>query len=199
VPNHSVPFRAPGRPAALHPPFLDFVCRQRASHTPRQPRPGMAESAATPSQAVGPAGGPAGSTQEDDAAAKRGGTPDLEMSSGSSGWASARRVVAAVRASHRFHTLRDLISADCFIDSQRLTFREALGEGAFAEVQLAELRPSGGLPAAPVAGGDTCTAASLGPPRLVAVKRLRQELVGDSKHAELFVREVTLLRKLRHR
>jgi hypothetical protein len=166
----------------------------------------MAESAVTaPQEPVGPAGGPAGSTQENEAAAeaaaKSGGTadPEQERSSGTAGWASARRVVAAVRASHRFHTLRHVVSADCFVDSQRLTFREALGEGAYAEVQLAELRPSAGLPAAPVAGGDTGTAANHGPPRLVAVKRLRQELVGDSKQAELFAREVALLRKLRHR
>lgn len=152
------------------------------------------QSAANPQQAARPAGGPAGSTQEHEAAAGSSGAPELERSSVGSGWTSARRVVAAVRASHRFYTLRDLIAADCFVDSRRLTFRKALGEGSFAKVQLAELRPTAGLPAEATACGDDAWATSL-----VAVKRLRQELVGDSKHAELFVQEVMLLRKLRHR
>ena len=84
------------------------------------------------------------------------------------------------------------MDTDAFIDPGRLVFLKRLGEGAFAEVQLAELRPAEGSSGA--SGGGAAAGA-----RQVAVKTLRQELLADPAQIELFVREVELLRKLRNR
>jgi hypothetical protein len=94
-------------------------------------------------------------------------------------------VLHGVKAAPKFQTLRDLIGGDSYIDPARLKLGRALGEGAFAKVQLAELLPADG--------------SSGGKPRQVAVKALRQELLQDPEQVQLFGKEVALLRKLRHR
>lgn len=86
-------------------------------------------------------------------------------------WKNARGVLTAVRAAGRFATLRDLIGTDAYIEPGRLKLLKALGEGAFAHVQHAQLRPEG--------------ASEKDDSRLrdVAVKTLRQELLQDPDQA----------------
>lgn len=119
----------------------------------------------------------------------------------SSNWSGAKSVLAAVKAANRFQTLRDLIGTDAYIEPSRLELVKALGEGAFAKVQLACLLPAedagsgmnGGSGSGKNGGG------AQQPGRQVAVKTLRQELLEDPDQVQLFVKEVALLRKLRSR
>ncbi|PSC71652.1 Dual specificity kinase shkE isoform B [Micractinium conductrix] len=128
--------------------------------------------------------------------------PNLELSShpsgqlstrASGGWKSARNVLTAVSTTAKFATLRDLVGTDSFIDPPRLRMVKHLGEGAFAKVQLAELYPEGETP---TAGQGSKEVRGV---REVAVKTLRRELLEDAEQVQLFVKEVQLMRKLRHR
>ncbi|EFN58559.1 hypothetical protein CHLNCDRAFT_50349 [Chlorella variabilis] len=124
-----------------------------------------------------------------------------------SAWGSAKTVLVGVKAAGRFQTLRDLIGDDAYIEESRLKMMKALGEGAFAKVQQAELMPAAASAASAAAGGggggggsDMLARQSIdGRPRIVAVKILRQELLVDPEQVQLFLKEVSLLRKLRHR
>lgn len=110
-----------------------------------------------------------------------------------SAWGSAKTVLVGVKAAGRFQTLRDLIGDDAYIEESRLKMMKALGEGAFAKVQQAGGGGGGG-------GSDMLARQSIdGRPRIVAVKILRQELLVDPEQVQLFLKEVSLLRKLRHR
>lgn len=57
-----------------------------------------------------------------------------------------------------------------------------LGKGSFATVTKCNYRPPGG-----------------GPPQLVAVKVVRTELLKDPRQTAMFIEEVKLLRKLKHK
>jgi serine/threonine protein kinase len=65
-------------------------------------------------------------------------------------------------------------------------------------VQQAQLLPAPEL-AADEGGDHLQRQASEARDRMVAVKILRKELLEDPEQVQLFVREVALLRKLRHR
>ena len=110
------------------------------------------------------------------------------------GWRAARNVLLATKVAGQFHTLRDLMSSDAYIQPSRLARKRELGEGAFAKVYLALLKPS-----AADGGGGAKAAVLGGAGREVAVKALRQELLRDPEQVQMFVSEVALLRKLRHR
>ena len=86
------------------------------------------------------------------------------------------------------------MSSDAYIQPSRLARKRELGEGAFAKVYLALLKPS-----AADGGGGAKAAVLGGAGREVAVKALRQELLRDPEQVQMFVSEVALLRKLRHR
>lgn len=120
----------------------------------------------------------------------------------SSGWNSARNVLTVVKTTNKFTTLRDLIGTDAYIEPARLRVGKALGEGAFAKVARAELWPEGETPrtstGGAAGGGNGGSTAGRGP-QVVAVKTLRQELLTDPAQVELFVKEVSLMRKLKHR
>lgn len=80
-------------------------------------------------------------------------------------------------------TLRDLMDSSTYVDSHQLKLVRQLGAGAFATVALYEYTPAGGS----------------GATRLVAVKQMRTELLDDPAEVKTFVKEVELLRKLRHK
>ena len=118
------------------------------------------------------------------------------------GWRAARGILRAARVASHFHTLRDLMSSDAYIQPSRLVRRRQLGQGSSAKVHLALLTPE----AAVVVSGDdddddikTAKLAPGGAGREVAVKALRRELLRDPEQVQMFVSEVALLRKLRHR
>ncbi|KAF8055751.1 splA [Scenedesmus sp. PABB004] len=97
-------------------------------------------------------------------------------------WGVAKRgVMGGVGLSTKLHTLRDMGSTE-FIDPDTLETVKTLGEGAFATVEQAWYTPPGG-----------------GTRFLVAVKRLKRELFENPSELTLFRKEVSLMRKLRHR
>lgn len=93
------------------------------------------------------------------------------------GWRKAKAVLALVKASQGFATLRDMISEDAMIDSSRLALSSALGEGAFAHVALGTLDGK----------------------RQVAIKSLKPELLNSPEEVTLFLAENEVLRKVKHR
>ncbi|PRW56224.1 Dual specificity kinase shkE [Chlorella sorokiniana] len=129
-----------------------------------------------------------------------GGTTRLPPLPPTSNWAGAKSVLTAVKATGRFQTLRDLIGTDAYIEPSRLELVKALGEGAFAKVQLARLLPAeGAASGTDGSGGGKGGSGARQPGRQVAVKTLRHELLEDPGQVQLFVKEVALLRKLRNR
>ena len=75
-----------------------------------------------------------------------------------------------------FKTLRDMLSGDAFISSDRITLQKPLGEGGFAFVNLALLDGT----------------------RMVAVKTLKPELLDQPDEVQHFLAENELMRKIRH-
>jgi len=110
-------------------------------------------------------------------------------------------VLTAIQTTSKFSTLRDQLGGgNAFIEPQRLVLKKALGEGAFAKVQQAELWPEGATPrVAPKARQVSAGSPAAAQPRLVAVKTLKQELLEDPEQVKLFAQEVALMRKLKHR
>jgi serine/threonine protein kinase len=111
-----------------------------------------------------------------DASRKSTDTGNAPSGGTSSAWKKA--TVAVTFAGYStFKTLRDQ-AGNCYIDRSRLTVLKRLGSGAFADVDLARLDGNTG--------------------REVAVKMLKLELLADPEEVELFVKEVSIMRKLRH-
>ena len=127
------------------------------------------------------------------------GRPELARKSSGAAAVAARAGAAVRAASSAFLELRTSLTCnEAYIEPSRLKMIRAIGEGAFASMRHAELRPASGSPMAAAAGsggrGRVRTA-----PRQVAVKTLRKELLGDLEQVQLFAKEVSMLRKQRHR
>lgn len=85
------------------------------------------------------------------------------------------------------------LDGPCAIDPRRLRLRKSLGAGAFANVKAAQLRP--GAPSSAAEYGALSRDGS----SEVAVKVLRPELLPHPHQVQQFLKEVDLLRSLRHR
>ncbi|KAL4853620.1 CMP-sialic acid transporter 1 [Chlorella vulgaris] len=85
------------------------------------------------------------------------------------------------------------LDGPCAIDPRRLKLRKNLGAGAFANVKAAQLRP--GAPSSAAEYGALSRDGS----SEVAVKVLRPELLPHPHQVQQFLKEVDLLRSLRHR
>ncbi|KAL4442953.1 hypothetical protein ABPG77_008444 [Micractinium sp. CCAP 211/92] len=113
---------------------------------------------------------------------------------------TAEVLLAAVdTAASGFALLRSRLHRDVFIDPARLRTVRALGEGAFGRTHRAELAPEGAATPTRTITGRTRGSRDQPKPRDVAVKTLRRELLEDSETVLLFVKEVELLKTLRHR
>lgn len=96
-------------------------------------------------------------------------------------WAKAKEAVQrTVGLSTAFNTLRDM-QTPAAIRPDQLSTIKVLGQGAFARVDACMYTPDGG-----------------GKPYIVAVKRLKLELFRNQEDLDLFLKEVELMRKLRH-
>ena len=121
------------------------------------------------------------------------GAAGTELARKSSRGAALAAAVRRVSQTGGLAALRDaLCDSEAFIHPSRLKTTKMLGEGAFGSCACAELQPKDGSPA----GAGTRKGSPR--PRLVAVKALRQELLEDEDHIHQFVKEVEILRKLRH-
>ncbi|KAG2482383.1 hypothetical protein HYH03_018679 [Edaphochlamys debaryana] len=113
------------------------------------------------------------------------------------------QVRLSTRVSKGFNTLRDMGNSDNVIQTSELKTVRRLGEGAFAVVEEAIYTPE-----EPLAPSNTATTANglskygadapAGPPagRVVAVKRLKPEIVNHQGDLESFMNEVSVQRKL---
>mmetsp|Transcript_13051 Transcript_13051/g.37913 ORF Transcript_13051/g.37913 Transcript_13051/m.37913 type:complete len:497 (-) Transcript_13051:1501-2991(-) len=107
--------------------------------------------------------------------------PESRPSRGKMLWrAAGKKVSAATALSNAFSTLRDQHQINSIATSELKTIRR-LGEGAFAVVDECEYQPLAG-----------------GPMQVVAVKRLKPEILGNTEDVQCFLAEVALMRKLKH-
>jgi hypothetical protein len=127
------------------------------------------------------------------------GPPELARKSSGAATVAARAGAAIRAASSAFLELRNSLTCnEAYIEPSRLKMIRALGEGAFASMRHAELRPASGQLLAVAAAGRSSGRVHTAP-RQVAVKTLRKELLGDPEQVQLFAKEVSMLRKQRHR
>ena len=119
------------------------------------------------------------------------GPPSASLSSASAAggggggghWSTAANVFKGIQVAAKFDTLRDMVGPEAYVSQANLRNIRPLGRGAFAEVTLAALPPEG----------------KEGEERRVAVKTLHKNLLEDPDEVALFLKEVKLLRKLKHR
>jgi serine/threonine protein kinase len=93
------------------------------------------------------------------------------------------KIMAANRTSSQFKTLRDQFGVNEIMMSELKTLK-VIGEGAFATVEKCLYTPSEW-------GGQQT--------KIVAVKKLKPEIVSNEPDLKSFMDEVALMRKLKHK